>query len=99
VLPKFVDLNDMGMLQGGDHLGFQPEAAATVGAGQGAVSDYLESDEPFELQFASQVHDPDAAMTQLLEDFIAGNTGSCVRIVGGKAARQADFGGSIGEYG
>src|SRR5262249_27348827 len=72
-IAHFIDLYDMGMLQAGDGLGFDPEAGQLLGAGMTAHQDHLQGHKAFQVLMAGLVHNAHAAATQLLQNGVVSN--------------------------
>jgi hypothetical protein len=64
-------LDDPGVLEAGDGLGFGPEPAQETGAGVVAGEDHLEGDETIQLHLAGAIDDAHAAASELTQDLVA----------------------------
>src|SRR5262249_53075642 len=71
VLPYLVDLNDIWMLQAGDHLSFDQETREMRGGREFVRQDHLQGDEAIELDVPRLVDHAHAAPPQLSQDFVA----------------------------
>ena len=91
VFADFVHLDDVGVPHARRRLGLDAEAGAFLRAGQGAVANQFEGDQPLRFRLAGLVDDPHAAAAQLLQDLVAGDTrplrrcsrGGCWPVPGG----------------
>ena len=72
-LADFINLDDVGVLQAGDHLGLAAEAAALLLGGIGVGEEHLQRHHPIEADLPGQVDHPHAAPAQLADDLVAGN--------------------------
>ena len=70
-LTDVVDLDDIGVLEAGDGLGFLVEPRQGTGPSVCAGKDHLERDKTTQVGLAGLVNDPHAAAAQLLEDLEA----------------------------
>ena len=71
VFADFVNLNDIGMLEAGDGLGFGAESGTLLGAGVDAGPEHLQGDRSLQAQVPGLVDDADSAAAALLQDFVA----------------------------
>jgi hypothetical protein len=74
VTTDLMDLDDIGMLEAGDGLGFGAEAAEGLGAGVLAGEDHFQGHQPVERDLAGLVNHSHAAAAQNTQDFVAGHS-------------------------
>jgi len=70
---KVIDLYDVGVTDGGDHLRLGEEAHAILGGGATAGQNHLQRDNAVEPGLPRPVHHAHAAAAHFFEQFIAGN--------------------------
>src|SRR5579862_5789948 len=73
VFVDLVNLNDIGMIQARDGLGFGTKTLDLAVAGMRPGKDHLESDEAFETFLTGLVDNPHAAPAEFFEEFVTGN--------------------------
>ncbi len=75
VFADLMNLDDVGVTEGGDGLGLGLEAGAGRGARPAARQDHLERDESIQARLPRLVHDAHAAAADLPQDLVARQAG------------------------
>ena len=78
MLADLEDLDDVGVFDRGDRLGFRLEPNEILGPRAGAGPDHLQGDEPVEPLLARLVDDPHPTRAQHLQDLVTGDVRPCI---------------------